>query len=64
MCRYGLKMNPHICAFVVLARKFLRFIIHEHGIEVYPDQIRAIQYVGAPTCKLGMQKFLVKANYS
>jgi hypothetical protein len=34
MHRYGLKMNPHKCAFGVLAGKFLGFIIHEHGIEV------------------------------
>jgi hypothetical protein len=37
MCQYGLKMNPRKCAFGVSARKFLGFIIHEHGIEVDPD---------------------------
>jgi hypothetical protein len=52
MCMYGLKMNLHKCAFQVLAGKFLGFIIHEHGIEIDPDQIKSIQNVGAPICKL------------
>jgi hypothetical protein len=49
---YGLKMNPHKCAFGVSAGKFLGFIIHEHGIEIDPDRIKSIWNVGAPTCKL------------
>jgi hypothetical protein len=47
----------------VSTRKFLGFIIHEQGIKVVPDQIRAIPNVGTPTCKLEMQKFLDKVNY-
>jgi hypothetical protein len=35
--RYGLKMNPHKCAFGVSVGKFLGFIIHEPGIEIDPD---------------------------
>jgi hypothetical protein len=57
-------MNPCKCAFGVSARRFLGFIIHEHGIEVDPDRIRATRNVGAPTCKHGMQKFLDKVNYT
>jgi hypothetical protein len=41
----------------------LRFIIHGHSIEIGPDQIKSIWNVGAPTCKLEMQKFLGKVNY-
>jgi hypothetical protein len=37
MRRYGLKMNPHKCAFGVSAGKFLGFVIHEHGIEIDPN---------------------------
>jgi hypothetical protein len=37
MRRYGLKMNPRKSAFGVSAGKFLGFVIHEHGIEIYPD---------------------------
>jgi hypothetical protein len=36
-CVVRLKMNPRTCAFGVSARKFLGFIIHEHGIELDPD---------------------------
>jgi hypothetical protein len=63
MCRYGLQMNPHKCAFGVSAGKFLGFIIHEHGIEIDIDRIKSIRNVGPPTCKLEMQKFLGKVNY-
>jgi hypothetical protein len=61
--QYGLKMNPHKYAFGVSAGKFLGFIIHEHGIEIDPDQIKSIRNVGAPTCKLEMQKFIGNVNY-
>jgi hypothetical protein len=63
MCRYGLKMNPRKCAFGVSAGKFLRFVIHEHGIEIDPDQIKSIRNVGPPTYKVEVQKFLGKVNY-
>jgi hypothetical protein len=63
MRKYGLKMNPLKCAFGVSAGKFLGFIIHQHGIEIDPGKIQAIQKVQAPTCKKDMQKFLGKVNY-
>jgi hypothetical protein len=37
MRQYDLKMNQRKCAFGVSAGKFLGFIIHEHGIEIYPN---------------------------
>jgi hypothetical protein len=60
---YGLKMNPIKCAFGVSAGKFLGFIIHEHGIEIYPNKIESINKVELPQCKNDMQKFLGKVNY-
>jgi hypothetical protein len=45
MRQYGLKMNPLKCAFSVSADKFLGFIIHEHGIEIYPTKIESINKV-------------------
>jgi hypothetical protein len=39
MHRYGLKMNPHKCAFDVSASKFLGFIIHDKGIKMDPKRI-------------------------
>jgi hypothetical protein len=61
--RYVLTMNPQKCAFRVSAGKVLGFIIHEHGIEIDPDQIKSIWNVGPLTCKLEMQKLLGKVNY-
>jgi hypothetical protein len=63
MCWYGLKMNPLKCAFVVLAEKFLGFIIHEHGTENDPKKIESINKAHPPQCKNDMQKFLGKLNY-
>jgi hypothetical protein len=51
MCQYGHKMNPLKCAFGVSAGKFLGFIIHEHGIEIYPKAIESMKKVKATTCK-------------
>jgi hypothetical protein len=42
MRRYGLKMNPLKCVFGVSTGKFLRFIIHECGIETDPKKIESI----------------------
>lgn len=42
MRKYGLKKNPLKCAFGVSARKFLGFIIHQHGIDIDPQKIEAI----------------------
>jgi hypothetical protein len=63
ICRYGLKMNLLKCVFGVLAGKFLRFIFHEHGIEIDPIKIESINKVQPPQCKNDMQKLLGKLNY-
>ena len=39
---YNMKLNPAKCAFGVLARKFLGFIVNNRGIEANPDKIRAL----------------------
>jgi hypothetical protein len=54
MCRYGLKINPLKCAFEMSAGKFLRFIIHENGIEIDPMKIESINKVQPPQCKNDM----------
>jgi hypothetical protein len=63
MHRYGLKMNPLKYVFGVSASKFLRFIIHERGIEIDPTKIESINKVHPPQCKNDMQKFQGKLNY-
>jgi hypothetical protein len=60
MRRYGLKMNPCKCAFGVSARKFLGFIIHEHGIEIDLDLIKSIQNVGVQPASLRCTSFSAK----
>jgi hypothetical protein len=60
---YGLKMNPLKCAFGVSSGKFLKFIIHEHGIEIDTKKIESINKIQPPQCKNDMQKFLGKLNY-
>jgi hypothetical protein len=36
-------MNPLKCAFGVSAGKFLGFIVHEKGVEIYPKRIESIK---------------------
>jgi hypothetical protein len=61
--RYGLKMNPLKYTFAMSTGKFLRFIIHEHGIEIDPTKIESINKVQPAQCKNDMKKFLGKVNY-
>jgi hypothetical protein len=63
MCWCGQKMNPLKCAFGLSTGKFLGFIIHEHGIEIYPTKIESINKLQLSQCKNDMQKFLGKVNY-
>ncbi|RVW21969.1 hypothetical protein CK203_110254 [Vitis vinifera] len=42
MRTYNMKLNTAKCAFGVRARKFLGFMVTQSGIEVNPDQIRAV----------------------
>jgi hypothetical protein len=45
---HGLKMNPLKCAFGVSVGNFLKFIIHEHGIEIDPIKIESINKMQPP----------------
>ena len=40
-----MKLNPSKCTFGVSARKFLGFMVTQKGIEVNPDQIKAVMEV-------------------
>jgi hypothetical protein len=51
ICRYGLKINSLKYTFGVSAGKFLRFIIHGHGIEIDPKKIESIKKVQLPQSK-------------
>jgi hypothetical protein len=63
MKKYGLWMNPLKCTFGVTSERFLRFIVHEHGIQIDPKKIKSIGKIGEPVCKKYIQKLLGKINY-
>ena len=42
MKAYNIKLNPAKCSFGVSIDKFLRFLLTQRGIEINPDQIKAI----------------------
>ena len=45
---YNMKLNPSKCAFGVMARKFLGFMVFKRGIEVNLDKIWAIVEMAPP----------------
>ena len=44
-----MKLNPAKCAFGVLAREFLGFIVNNRGIEVNPDKIKVVLDMPPPS---------------
>ena len=46
---YNMKLNPTKCAFGVLARKFLGFIVNGRGIEANPDKIKSVLDMQLPS---------------
>ena len=44
-------MNPNKCAFGVSAGQFLGFMVHERGIKVGQESIKAIDEAVPPTTK-------------
>ena len=44
-----MRLNSDKCAFRVAAGKFLRFMVHERGIEANPEKIKAIMDLESPT---------------
>jgi hypothetical protein len=63
MKKYGLRMNLLKCAFGVTSRKFMGFVVHEHGIQIDPKKIQSIGKIGEPVCRKDVQKLLGKINY-
>ncbi|RVW47932.1 Transposon Tf2-12 polyprotein [Vitis vinifera] len=58
--RYGMKLNPSKCAFGVSAGKFLGFMISQRGIEVSPDQVKAVIETPPPRNKKELQRLTCK----
>ena len=53
--KYGMKLNPAKCAFGVSSGKFLGFMVTQRGIEINPDQVKAVSNMLAPTNKKKLQ---------
>nr|CAN74912.1 hypothetical protein VITISV_016244 [Vitis vinifera] len=58
--KYGMKLNPSKCAFGVSAGKFLGFMVSQRGIEVSPDQIKAVMETPPPRNKKELQRLTGK----
>ncbi|RVW83516.1 Retrovirus-related Pol polyprotein from transposon 17.6 [Vitis vinifera] len=53
---YNMKLNSAKCAFGVSANKFLGFMVTQRGIEVNPDQIKAVMETFPPSSKKKLQR--------
>ena len=58
--KYGRKLNPSKCAFGVSAGKFLGFMVSQRGIEVSPDQVKAVIETPPPRSKKELQRLTGK----
>ena len=53
--KYGMKLNPSKCAFGISVGKFLGFMVSQMGIEVNPDQVKAVMVTLPPRSKKELQ---------
>nr|CAN74048.1 hypothetical protein VITISV_017189 [Vitis vinifera] len=60
MPKYGMKLNLSKCAFGVNADKFLGFMVSQRGIEVSPDQVKAVMETPPPRNKKELQRLTGK----
>ncbi|RVW59017.1 Retrovirus-related Pol polyprotein from transposon 17.6 [Vitis vinifera] len=58
--KYGMKLNPSKCTFGVSAGKFLGFMVTQRGIEVSPDQVKAVIETPPPRSKKELQRLTGK----
>ena len=58
--KYDMKLNPSKCAFGVSAGKFLGFMVSQRGIEVSPDQVKAVMETPPPKSKKELQRLTSK----
>jgi hypothetical protein len=62
--RFGLKMNPKMCAFGVSAGQFLGLLVHEWGVEIGLKSQEAVRTVVPPTMKRELQQLIGKINFT
>ena len=61
--KYNLRLNPKKCIFGVTSRKLLGHIVSERGIEVDPDNIKAIQEMSGRKIEKDVRGFIGKLKY-
>ena len=60
---YRLRLNPQKCTFGVIARKLLRFLVSDSGIEVDQSKIKAILDMPPPKSEKEIRGFLGRLQY-
>ena len=55
-----MKLNPSKCVFGVSADKFLGYMVSQRGIEVSPDQVKAVMETPPPKSKKELQRLTNK----
>ncbi|KAK0575700.1 hypothetical protein LWI29_005397 [Acer saccharum] len=56
LVKYGMKLNPAKCVFGVPSGRFLRYQVHQRGIEVNPEKIQALARMVSPKTLKDVQK--------
>ena len=70
--RYKMKLNPSKCVFGVPSGRFLGFQVHQRGIEVNPEKIKALEGMASPKtlkdvqrltgCLASLNRFIAKST--
>ena len=63
MRKHQLQINPLKCAFGVTAENFLGFLVHNRGIEVDKNKVKAILQAKPPSNKKELQRLLGQINF-
>ncbi|XP_065017743.1 uncharacterized protein LOC135644202 [Musa acuminata AAA Group] len=54
--KFGMRLNPAMCAFSITSGKFLGFIIHERGIDANPEKVQAVINMQSPQTIKDLQR--------
>ncbi|KAK0605075.1 hypothetical protein LWI29_022519 [Acer saccharum] len=70
--KYKMKLNPSKCVFGVPSGRFLGFQVHQRGIEVNPEKIKALEGMASPKtlkdvqrltrCLASLNRFIAKST--
>ncbi|KAK0573789.1 hypothetical protein LWI29_013579 [Acer saccharum] len=70
--KYQMKLNPSKCVFGVPSGRFLGFQVHQRGIEVNPEKIKALEGMASPKtlkdvqrltgCLASLNRFIAKST--